>query len=42
MEKRVVLAVVLTIGVIFLNNFLFPSPEPPPGQFVADTAQVDG
>jgi len=42
MEKRVVLAVVLTIGVIFLSNFLFPSPEPPPGQFVVDSAQVDG
>jgi YidC/Oxa1 family membrane protein insertase len=42
MEKRVVLAVVLTIGVIFLNNFLFPSPEPPPGQMVADSVLVEG
>jgi YidC/Oxa1 family membrane protein insertase len=42
MEKRVVLAVVLTIGVIFLNNFLFPSPERPPGQVVADSALVEG
>ena len=42
MEKRVVLAVVLTIGVIFLSNLLFPAPELPPGQVVADSAQVDG
>ena len=42
MEKRVVLAVVLTIGVIFLSNFLFPSPEPPPGQMAADSALVEG
>jgi YidC/Oxa1 family membrane protein insertase len=40
MEKRVVLAVVLTIGVIFLSNLLFPTPEPPPGQMVADSALV--
>jgi len=40
MEKRVVLAVVLTIGVIFLSNLLFPTPEPPPGQTVADSALV--
>ncbi len=30
MEKRVVLAVVLTIAVIFLTNILFPPPAPPP------------
>ncbi|MCK5447625.1 MAG: membrane protein insertase YidC [Gemmatimonadetes bacterium] len=42
MEKRVVMAVVLTIGVIFLSNFLFPSPEAPPGQMAADSALVDG
>ena len=31
MENRVVLAVVLTIAVIFLTNILFPPPAPPPG-----------
>lgn len=42
MEKRVVLAVALTIGVIFLSNVLFPSPEPPPGAAVLDSALVAG
>jgi YidC/Oxa1 family membrane protein insertase len=37
MEKRVVLAVILTIGVIFLSNVLFPTPEPPPGPVTQDT-----
>ncbi|MCL7970592.1 MAG: membrane protein insertase YidC [marine benthic group bacterium] len=41
MEKRVVLAVVLTIGVIFLSNVLFPGPEMPPGPVAADSAMVD-
>ena len=36
------MAVVLTIGVIFLSNFLFPSPELPPGQVAADSALVEG
>ncbi|MDP2470195.1 MAG: membrane protein insertase YidC [Candidatus Palauibacterales bacterium] len=40
MEKRVVLAVTLTIGVIFLSNLLFPTPKPPPGQVPADSAVV--
>jgi YidC/Oxa1 family membrane protein insertase len=42
MERRVVLAVVLTIGVIFLSNRLFPPPEPPPGQVVPDSVAVSG
>jgi YidC/Oxa1 family membrane protein insertase len=42
MEKRVVLAVVLTIGVIFLSNLLFPSPELPPGEMATETVQVEG
>ncbi len=44
MEKRVVLAVVLTIGVIFLSNVLFPGPELPPAPPAAadSTAMVDG
>jgi YidC/Oxa1 family membrane protein insertase len=42
MEKRVVLAVVLTIGVIFLSNVLFPAPEPPPGPVVSDSVAVGG
>lgn len=42
MEKRVVLAVVLTIGVIFLSNRLFPPPELPPGQIVPDSVLVSG
>jgi YidC/Oxa1 family membrane protein insertase len=40
MEKRVVLAVVLTIGVIFLSNILFPTPDLPPGQLAPDSALV--
>ena len=36
MEKRVVLAVVLTIAVIFLTNILFPPPPAPPGSAIAD------
>jgi len=40
MEKRVILAVVLTIGVIFLSNVLFPAPEVPPGVVVADSTGV--
>ncbi len=42
MEKRVVLAVVLTIAVIFLSNMLFPPPEPPAGRVVADSAAAAG
>lgn len=42
MEKRVVLAVVLTIGVIYLSNLLFPSPEPPVVSVPADSALVRG
>jgi YidC/Oxa1 family membrane protein insertase len=42
MEKRVVLAVVLTIGVIFLSNRLFPPPEPPPGLVAPDSVLVNG
>ena len=42
MEKRVVLAVVLTIGVIFLSNLLFPAPDRPVGQVTADSAAVPG
>ena len=42
MERRLILAVVLTLGVIFLTNVLFP-PAPPPSEelpetFVADSA----
>jgi len=37
MEKRVVLAVALTIGVIFLSNIIFPSTQPPSGQVVEDS-----
>jgi len=40
MEKRVVLAVALTIGVIFLSNVLFPTPEPPLGSVGPDSALV--
>ncbi len=36
MEKRVVLAVVLTIAVIFLTNILFPPPPPPPESATGD------
>jgi YidC/Oxa1 family membrane protein insertase len=36
------MAVVLTIGVIFLSNLLFPAPEPPPRQVAADSALVEG
>lgn len=42
MEKRVVLAVVLTIGVIFLSNVLFPGPELPPGDMTPDSVAVSG
>ncbi|MEE8572108.1 MAG: membrane protein insertase YidC [Gemmatimonadota bacterium] len=42
MEKRVVLAVALTIGVIFLSNVLFPAPEPAPGFMAPDSAVVAG
>lgn len=38
MEKRVVLAVVLTVAVIFLTNFLFP---PPPAPVVTDPVERD-
>jgi YidC/Oxa1 family membrane protein insertase len=37
MEKRVVLAVVLTIAVIFLSNVLFPTPERPAPSVPADS-----
>jgi YidC/Oxa1 family membrane protein insertase len=42
MEKRVLLAVVLSIAVIFLSNLLFPPPAPPPGSGPGDSfAAID-
>jgi YidC/Oxa1 family membrane protein insertase len=40
MEKRLILAVVLTLGVIFLTNVLFP-PARPPVDELADAAAAD-
>ncbi len=37
-EKRLLLAVVLMLGVVFAVNVLFPPQGPPPGEFMVDTA----
>ena len=42
MEKRLVIAVVLTLGVILLTNILFPPAKPPPGEVsFADSATTE-
>lgn len=42
MERRILLAVVLSIGLIFLVNTLFPPVQPPPAPPVSDTVATAG